>query len=135
VLIGGAVAGIAGLSVLAVPAFTHLGRPEVDPRVLDALPAGCRLLNEYILGGHVILYRPDVPVSLDSRNDVYGAADVRRLQGAFDVPTEGLTETLGVTCVLTRTDRRLAAALRADPRWRTAATGGGVTVLVRATDT
>ncbi|GIJ50858.1 hypothetical protein Val02_77440 [Virgisporangium aliadipatigenens] len=130
VLGGGAVAGVAALSALAVPALTHLGRPEVEPRLLDALPSGCRLLNEYILGGHVILRRPDVPVSLDSRNDVYGAAEVRRLQGAFDVPDERTMR--GVTCVLSRTDRRLAEVLRDDPGWRTAATGGGVVIYVRA---
>jgi hypothetical protein len=34
------------------------------------------LFNSYELGGIVILLRPDVPVSPDSRNAVYGRRDV-----------------------------------------------------------
>jgi hypothetical protein len=131
ILTGGAVAAVLGLSTLAGPALTDLGRPEVPARTLAALPAGCHLLNEYILGGHVILRRPDVPVSLDSRNDLYGAAEVRRLQGAFDRPRPELLDELGITCVLTRKDRKLAALLRADPGWRRAADDGAVEVYVR----
>jgi hypothetical protein len=131
VLVFGAITGVLALSALAAPALTRLGRTEVPPRVVRALPPGCRLLNEYILGGHVILWRPDVPVSLDSRNDLYGAAEVRRLQDAFDKPRPELLDDLAVTCVLTREDRPLAARLHADPAWRVAASTGGVAAFTR----
>jgi hypothetical protein len=135
VLTAGATAGVLALSALAAPALGRLGRPEVSPVVVRALPAGCRLLNEYILGGHVILHRPDVRVSLDSRNDLYGASEVRRLQAMFDSPASGpgpvALDEMGVTCVLTRTDRPLAARLRTDPTWHVAADDGSVVAFTR----
>ena len=75
-----------GLAVLLVGTFASRGPVNnalsgLDPAVvpvaqIDALPSGCRLLNSYELGGWVILLRPDIAVSQDPRNDVYGSATV-----------------------------------------------------------
>ena len=59
-----------------------LRSPEFPSVAAAALPGGCRLLNEYNDGGYLILVRPDVPVSQDGRNDLYGP---RRLQEQEDV--------------------------------------------------
>lgn len=89
------------LAALAVP---HRGRIGYPSAPIAALPSGCRLFNSYDLGGIVILRRPDVPVSLDSRNDLYGRADVlaseRVLRGGSTAVKK--LDSLGVTCVLVR---------------------------------
>jgi len=63
------------LLVLAAPVTGHLGRPDPEtfsPRLVAQLPHACHLFNTYPAGGYVILVRPDVRVSIDSRNDMYG---------------------------------------------------------------
>jgi hypothetical protein len=58
------------------------------------------VFNSYLVGGYIILERPDAAVSLDSRIDLYGAArfdeDQRILRGSGD-PT---AELAGADCVL-----------------------------------
>jgi hypothetical protein len=82
--------GLAAGTVVALPSLGHIGRP--DPAyysmnvVRDILPH-CRVFNTDTLGGFVILERPDVQVSLDTRNDLYGRqrvlADVHVVAGRF----------------------------------------------------
>ena len=87
-----------------------------------ALPGGCRLLNEYDDGGYLIYARPDVPVSQDGRNDLYGPARLevqeRLLHDRSPERAAGSLRRLGVTCVLLRSDRELAHALAQIPGWR-----------------
>lgn len=116
----GAVFGLSVLTVLAAQSATHLGRPDpalYPSRVHEAVPAGCRLFNGYLLGGFLILERPDVPVSLDSRNDLYGtrhvAAASRTLEGRGDVQAA----LAGVDCVLVPASSGLADRLRSDRGW------------------
>ena len=94
-------------------------RPGAFPvRSAAVLPSGCRLLNEYDEGGFLILARPDVPVSQDGRNDLYGA-DLVDTQGrllAGDGGTAAL-DRLGVTCVLAEPGRGLVAKLAASHSW------------------
>jgi hypothetical protein len=94
------------------------------PDTAAALPGGCRLLNEYNDGGYLIFVRPDVPVSQDGRNDLYGP---ERLEWQEDLLNERdparaaeALRRLEVTCVLLRSDRRLAQALGEVPgdEWR-----------------
>src|SRR5215469_11594457 len=71
---GGAL-GFAALVALAVTSLTHIGRPEpatYPVTVVAAIPHGCRLFTNDLIGAYVILARPDVPVSLDTRNNLYG---------------------------------------------------------------
>lgn len=121
VLVPGAALAVAVLAVLAVPSLGHLGRPDpalYPTAAVQQVPSGCRLFNSYQLGGYVLLERPDVPVSIDSRNDLYGAervlAATRLLDGQGDVDA-GLT---GAGCVLVPPRSGLAQKLKSDPRWR-----------------
>jgi hypothetical protein len=121
-------AGAVLIAVVAVELFVRHGasgmdlsrlRPGSFPvRSAAALPSGCRLLNEYDQGGYLILARPDIPVSQDGRNDLYGAAFVdeedRLLAGVEG--TAGL-DRRGITCVLVGPRRGLVTALATDSRW------------------
>ncbi|WP_426996548.1 hypothetical protein [Pseudarthrobacter sp. N5] len=106
-----------GVSVFNLPL---MGRPDPSHfpgAAIDAIPWGCKLFNEYQLGGLVILERPDVRVSLDSRNDLYGAERVTQallvLDGHGDLE-EGLS---GADCVLVPPTSALARRLHASPNW------------------
>ena len=111
---------------LAQYAVGSAGKPrrkDFPTKAVAALPKGCRLLNEYTVGGYVIWFRPDVPVSQDGRNDVYGR---RLLQRERDVLTARPTpdaalaqlDSWRVDCAIVRPDRAVAIALGGDPRWR-----------------
>jgi hypothetical protein len=134
-LVGWAIAALA-LASYAVGAAGKPRRTDFPTRAVEALPAHCRLLNEYTVGGYVIWYRPDVPVSQDGRNDVYGR---RLLQEQRDVlagkPTTDAALTQldrwGVGCALVRPDRPVAIALGGDPRWRKALTEEAGTLFER----
>ncbi len=113
--------GVLALIALAVPSLTHIGRPEPGTypvRLVAAIPRGCRLFTTDLIGGYVILARPDVPVSLDTRNNLYGPAlllaEERVLHGHGNL-TRGLT---GAGCVLVPRSYGLAARLEHDPQWR-----------------
>lgn len=134
VLYPGAVAVAITLIVLAAPSLGHLGRPDpsVYPaRVVAAIPPHCRLFNTYLLGGYVILQRPDVPVSLDSRNDLYGmrtvVADQRVLAGAGNLRAE----LARAGCVLAEPSSGLARALDHDHGWLIRARSGVAVLFVR----
>jgi len=131
------------LLILAVshPALFPL---SPDPRVATpqawpvsparALPSGCRLLNEYQDGGYLIYGRPDILVSQDGRNDLYG----RTILGAerarvYDPRPVSELRLFGqdVTCVLVRHQRPLAHALASSPGWRKVAAVAGVEAWVQ----
>ena len=79
-----------------------------------ALPSGCRLANDYRVGSWVVWARPDVPVSIDGRNDLFGT-DLGQLgwfESATRIPdTMRELADLGVSCVLARVDSPLPPAL------------------------
>ncbi len=124
-----ALAIVAGLlAVLALPTLGHAGEVDaaaVPVHAIDAIPAGCTLFDDYNLGGWVIERRwPEVAVSEDGRNDMYGTAVLRP---QFDlmrgkVPAEATLDSMGVDCVLVQPDRELTAELRTSPAWREAVT-------------
>jgi hypothetical protein len=115
----GAAALVVTYTAVAAVAVPHLGRVGFPPAPVAALPAGCRLFNSYHLGGIVILLRPDVPVSLDSRNDVYGRRDVMATAEIINEPGGGARlAALGVDCVLVRPASALGRELAGDPGWR-----------------
>jgi hypothetical protein len=113
--------GILALVAVAVPSLTHIGQPEpaTYPVGLVAdIPHGCRLFTTDLIGSYVILARPDVPVSLDTRNNLYGRAllsvEERVLHGQGNV-ARGLT---GAGCVLVPRSYGLASRLQNDPQWQ-----------------
>ncbi len=126
--------GLAGLVAIGAPSLTHIGRPEpaMYPVALVAeVPHGCRLFTNDVIGSYVILARPDVLVSLDSRNNLYGrvlpVAEERVLHGWGNLARE----LAGAGCVLVPRDYGLAARLRQDPQWRLSAADQIAVLFVR----
>jgi hypothetical protein len=116
----GAAAAVAALAAQAAAGLPHIGRTVYPLGSVAALPSGCRLFNSYALGGIVILLRPGVPVSLDSRNDLYGRRDVLAQQRILDGHSGGPAAVgrLGVTCALIPAGSGLARQLERSPAWR-----------------
>jgi hypothetical protein len=130
---GGAL-GMAALVVLAAPSVTHIGRPEPStfPTALVAdIPHDCRLFTTDLIGSYVILARPDVLVSLDGRNNLYGptvlVAEERVLHG-FGNLTRGLA---GAGCVLVPRSYGLSARLPHDTQWQLRAANQFAVLYVR----
>jgi hypothetical protein len=126
---------LAALVAVAAPSLTHIGRPEPavypSPLVAD-LPHGCRLFSTDVIGSYVTLARPDVLVSLDTRNDLYGStlsmAEERVLHGSGNL-SMGLA---GASCVLVPRTYGLARRLRDDPEWRVRAADSTAVLYVRS---
>lgn len=127
------VAGI--LAALAVLGWRDLTafEPLVSPRLVAAIPSGCRLLNDDLVGDAVVLARPDVAVSLDGRNDVYGRDRVESVLRMFaaDPGTFAAVDRDRVGCVLAPTSTALVERLRLDPAWRIAGQDAVRTLLIR----
>jgi hypothetical protein len=126
--------GIVALIGLAVPSMTHLGEPEpatYPVGLVAKIPYGCRLFTTDLIGSYVILARPDVPVSLDTRNNLYGrlllSFEERTLHGNGNL-SRGLA---GAGCVLVPRSYGLAAALDRDPQWQLRASNRLATLYVR----
>jgi hypothetical protein len=82
----------------------------VDP--VAALPAGCRVLNDYRFGNWIMFARPDIPVSDDGRNDLYGSDDNR--MALLDTSVGELpawVDANGITCLLVAPDSPAIAEL------------------------
>jgi hypothetical protein len=111
---------LVGLAVPAVTAVGHIGQPQYPLAAIRALPTGCRLLNDYLTGGPIILLRPDVMVSLDSRNDVYGSTRLLTHGELERGPVDAAAQlrALGVTCVLVAPTAGIARRLGDDPEWQ-----------------
>lgn len=115
-------------------AVGHLGQPDparYPAAVVQAIPAGCRVYNSYLVGGYVEFARPDVAVSLDSRNDLYGAPAVlaakRVLAGEGDVARA----LAGAGCALVPDGSGLANHLAGSAQWVRTAAGGELVLYVR----
>jgi hypothetical protein len=113
--------GLVALIALGTPSLTHIGRPEPATYPVAAvadIPHGCRLITNDLIGGYVILTRPDVPVSLDTRNNLYGRAlliaEEQVLHGWGNL-SRGLA---GAGCVLVPPTYGLVRHLRHDPQWQ-----------------
>jgi hypothetical protein len=126
--------GMAAFFVLTAPSLTHIGRPyqKTYPAALVAdVPHGCRLFTTDLLGDYVILARPDVPVSLDGRNNLYGRtlliAEERVLHGQGNL-VRGLA---GAGCVLVPRSYGLASRLRHDAQWQVRAANPVAILYVR----
>jgi hypothetical protein len=120
---------------VALPSLAHIGQPlpAIYPvKAVADIPIGCNLYNTEPLGGLVILQRPDVLVSLDSRNVLYGHkrinAAARTLQGRGDVSSE-LAQ---AGCVLLPPASGLAERLYKDPAWELKTREKSAVLFVRA---
>jgi hypothetical protein len=125
---------LVALVAIAAPSLTHIGRPEPSVYPVDLvadIPHGCRLFTNDVIGSYTILARPDVLVSLDSRNNLYGRTfpleEERVLQGYGNV-SRGLA---GAGCVLVPRSYGLAGRLRHDLQWVVRATDQTAVLYVR----
>lgn len=123
------VAGLVAVAAVTAPNLTHLGRPDpasYPAAVVRAIPPGCHLFTTDILGGFVILKRPSVPVSVDTRNTLYGRQRILAYRRVVQGRGNLAAELAGAGCVLVPPGSGLALRLRRDPAWRatTAAPAG-----------
>jgi hypothetical protein len=106
-----------GLAAFNLPFF---GRPDpahFPEAAIRDIPTGCKLFNEYQLGGLVILERPDVLVSIDSRNDLYGAQRVTQSLRVLDGQGDLNAGLAGAGCVLVPPATGLARRLQTSSDW------------------
>lgn len=121
-------------AALAVMNLTHIGRPLAayyPDRVVSAIPRGCRVFNSYLVGGYVILERPDVKVSLDSRNDLYGPKRVIAEQEVVRRGGNTATALAGAGCVLVPAHSALATQLYRNAGWQVRAREAAAVLFVR----
>jgi hypothetical protein len=129
----------AGCVVLAIFAAVRLDRfGDIDeevgsPDVVAAVPHGCRLVNDYTIGGALMLARPDVEVSVDGRNDMYGRSLLLSVEGMLsnNRGTIARINANHVHCVLTDTEDKLVGVLEKSSNWRVVASDKYRTLLVR----
>ncbi len=118
-LVTGSAVGLAALTVTAGLALTHVGQPDpakYSISLVGAIPEQCRLFNSSPVGGFVILERPDVLVSIDSREeDVYGDSRVRDSDRALT--GSDMDQLAGAGCALIPPDTGLAQRLGRDEDW------------------
>ncbi len=109
------------LVVQSTSGLAQMGDPEpafFPVHTAPLIPAGCRLLNEYGDGGYLIATRwPEVSVSQDGRNDLYGAARIAQQERLLGSGTPEEVAGAGIGCVLAEPDRPLSDLLRASPGW------------------
>jgi hypothetical protein len=126
--------GIIALVALSVPSLTHIGLPEpaTYPVALVAdIPHSCRLFTTDLIGSYVILARPDVLVSLDTRNNLYGTAVLsaeERVLHAKGNLSRGLA---GAGCILVPRSYGLSQRLRDDLQWQVRAASDSAVLYVR----
>ncbi|MBC9705803.1 MAG: hypothetical protein H9W81_12700 [Enterococcus sp.] len=87
--------------------------------ILDEVPQGCKLYNDVSFGGPMILMRPDVKVSMDGRNDLYGREEYLE-QAYLTYAIEGTDRWLednGITCVLIHSYQGLDTYLSHQNTW------------------
>lgn len=112
----------------------RLLEPMVSPDLVAAVPSGCRVLNDDLAGDALVLTRPDVSVSIDGRNDLYGRRTIQSVldQFANRAGTLKLLRQENVGCVLGPSSTALVNELRHTAGWRVVAQDSFRTLLVRA---
>lgn len=124
------------LSLIAIANLRDLRSlgPTVSPALVAEIPAECRLLNDDLAGDAVTLLRPQVPVSLDGRYDMYGRAVITKVEGLFadHVGADATLRRDRVNCILGPTSMPLVQRLSADPNWAVRDKDSVRTLLVRA---
>ncbi len=123
-------------AVVAVPRTNKPG-PGIAAGPIAALPAHCQLRNKSDMGGFIIATRPDVPVSADGRNDLFGLAGYAQndwFTGTTAQAAAGVAQINreGTTCVIARNDSTIVPLLKA-ANWRVIGQDTGGIGLVAST--
>jgi MFS family permease len=126
--------GLLGACIGGLANFSHVEELWGSPKLVREIPSGCRLFNDDVSGGTVILLRPDVPVWTDGRNDMYGRAratlTLDLLAGAPGAPHWFSREK--ITCALVPKSRPIARKLLGVPGWRLVDSDASRALLVRS---
>lgn len=88
--------------------------------LLEYVPSDCKLYNDVSFGGPMILMRPEVKVSMDGRNDLYGR-DEYLTQAHLTYAVEGTDDWLernSITCVLIHNYQGLDGYLEQRGDWK-----------------
>lgn len=112
--------------VAALPALDELAA---------ARPGGLCLFNDYSWGGWLEMVRPEIPVFIDGRSEVYGDAQVARyatITRGGPGSADALAATGAITALIPRSSE-LAAALEATTDWTTLYIDDHAVLLVLAT--
>ena len=122
-----------GVTALSFSHFARLSDGEASPSLVHMVPPMCRVVNDYALGGGLMLLRPDVQVSLDGRNDMYGRARVLSAAALLNGGPAALRtmSASGVDCVLAPTATALVQQLKQDANWERIGQDSVRTLLVR----
>jgi hypothetical protein len=109
--------------VIGVRELALTGEPTASTfpsaALVRAVPADCRLLNQYNDGGWISLLRgPSLRVSQDGRNGLYGRSLLEH-EGALLGGRQGVAglTRFGATCVLAAPSEGIVRELAADPQW------------------
>ena len=100
--------------------------------MLDALPAGAVVFNEYELGGWLLWEHPGLDPVIDGRADIYSVAHFEKVIRAHDlVPGwEGTVRGSGASAAVLKEDTSLASAMVTYLGWRRVATDQGYVLLM-----
>lgn len=131
-------AALVPMIVLSVASFapgSRIDRAEYGASVVKKVPSSCKLLNSPEMGGPIILLRPDLKVSLDGRNDMYGDVTYIDQNHALlstkpEVSKKWISEN-NITCVLANNKMTIQEHLLTTGDWDTKATDGIVDLLVK----
>lgn len=104
-----------GIAATVVPDTGSPG-PHIPVHATASLPASCQLRNKSDMGGYVMATRPDIPVSADGRNDLFGLPGYEQngwFTGSRREAEYGVRQIdeEGTDCVLARPDSTLVPLL------------------------
>lgn len=124
---------LVALIALNLRDIARLPDRTASPGLVAALPRGCNVVNDDLVGDAVILLRPDVRVSLDGRNDMYGRKLVlSSISMLANAPgTLAKMRAAHVNCVLAVDSSKLVKSLSHTAGWRIAGQDRYRTLLVR----
>lgn len=110
-----------GLGSFALMPHDVLAGTKTGYTVAAHLPDGCKLFNVDETGGPIILFRPDIKVSADGRNDLYGRDKFIYYTTLGSAGSEEALTWLDqqqVTCAVTSPIRSLDRVLTNSSQWR-----------------
>lgn len=88
--------------------------------LVNSVPAGCKVFNEAAMGGPLVLMRPDIKVSLDGRNDMYGPDEYIEQNSVAHNLVDAAKWLQGnrINCILLHEDSQLNSYLTSSSEWR-----------------
>lgn len=111
-------------SIMAVGSVTFIGGDRVSGgeygyTLMNQIPENCKMYNEQAFGGPLILLRPDVKVSMDGRNDLYGAEEyLKQIEVARHTKdTQSWLDENKIGCILVNGNRGINEYLGEEPAW------------------